>query len=65
MYVIYLQHVSVTFVCVLWVNLLQKYISRNMFSYDNSFRILNNLPMTCSTMHMFAKAGVFSGKGII
>ena len=36
-----------------------------MFSYDNSFRILNNLPMTCITKHMFGKANVFSGKAII
>ena len=30
-----------------------------MFSYDNSFRILNNFPMTCITKHKFAKANVF------
>ena len=35
------------------------------FRTNNSFRILNNLPVICSTMHMFAKANVFSGKGII
>ena len=34
-------------------------------SYDNSFRILNNFPMTCITKHKFAKANVFSVKGII
>ena len=34
-------------------------------SYDNSFRILNNFPMTCITKHKFAKGNVFSVKGII
>ena len=34
-------------------------------SYDNSFRILNNFLMTCITKHKFAKANVFSVKGII
>jgi hypothetical protein len=39
-----------------------------MFSYDNSFRILNNCPMTCMkciTKHMVAIANVFSVEGII
>ena len=49
-------------VCVLWLKSLQKLISRIMFSYDNSFKILNNLPITSSTMHMFAIANVFSGE---
>ena len=62
----YLQHVSVTIVCVLWVNSLKSKFPEICFcTYDNSFRILNNFLMTCVTKHKFAKANVFSVKGII
>ena len=41
------------------------YCSRILLSYNNSFRILSNLPMGCNFTHTFAIGNVISGKGII
>ena len=42
-------------VCVLWVNSSKSKFPEICFrTYDNSFRILNNFPMTCITKHKFA-----------
>ena len=42
-----------------------KFILMILLSCNNSFKILNNLPMGCSFRHTFAIGNVISGKGIL
>ena len=53
------------YMCALWVNFRKVNFQQFVVAYNNSFRILNNLPMRCSASHMFATANVSSGKCVI
>ena len=53
---------SNVYMCALWVNYRKAVFQHFTVTYNNSYRILNRLPMRCSATHMFAIANVNSCK---
>ena len=48
------------YMCALWANYRQTAFQQFKVSYNNSYRILNRLPMRCSASNMFANGNVNS-----
>ena len=48
------------YVCSLWVSYRKRCMRQFIASYNNSFRILRNLPLRCSASAMFASPNVDS-----
>ena len=44
--------------CALWVNYRKTAFQQFKVAYNNSYRILNRLPMICSASNMFANGNV-------
>ena len=53
---------SNVYMCALWVNYRKAVFQHFIVAYNNSYSILNRLPMRCSASHMFAAANVNSCK---
>ena len=53
------------YMCTLWVNCRKANFQQFVVAYNNSYRILNRLPMRCSASHMFATANINSCKCVI
>ena len=51
---------SNVYMCALWVNYRKTTFHQFMVAYNNSYRILNRLPMRCSASGMFATDNVNS-----
>ena len=48
------------YMCALWVNYRKTAFQQFKVAYNNSYRILNRLPMRCSASNMFANGNVNS-----
>ena len=48
------------YMCALWVNYRKTAFQQFKVAYNNSYRILNRLPMICSASNMFANGNVNS-----
>ena len=53
---------SNVYMCALWVNYRKAVFQHFIVTYNNSYRMLNRLPVRCSASHMFAAANVNSCK---
>ena len=51
---------SNVYMCALWVNYRKTTLHQFIVAYNNSYRILNRLPMRCSASGMFASDNVNS-----
>ena len=56
---------SNVYMCALWVNYGKTTFHQFMVAYNNSYRILNRIPMRCSASGMFATDNVNSGTRVI
>ena len=56
---------SNVYLCSLWVKFRKSSMHHFIVSYNNAFRILHGLPMTCSASGMFASSGVNSCQTLI
>ena len=53
---------SNVYMCALWVNYRKTAFHQFKVAYNNSYRILNRLPMRCSASSMFASDNVNSSR---
>ena len=56
---------SNVYMCALWVNFRKTAFHQFKVAYNNSYRILNRLPMRCSASSMFASDNVNSSTCVI
>ena len=55
-----LSYIYNVYMCALWVNYRKTAFQQFKVAYNNSYRILNRLPMRCSASNMFANGNVNS-----
>ena len=57
---LFIAYFSNVYMCALWVNYRKTTFHQFIVAYNNSYRILNRLPMICSASGMFATDNVHS-----